>query len=58
MQSKPFEHRLVEDDAGEVKIVVTHPKGPLSVTGEGLRRDDGRTSRAGARAALDASANG
>lgn len=26
---QPFEYELVEDDAGEVKIVVAHPKGPV-----------------------------
>ena len=31
---QPFEHQLVEDDAGEVKIVVTHLKGPVSVMDE------------------------
>ena len=28
---QPFEYELVEDDAGEVKIVVAHPKGPVRV---------------------------
>ena len=27
----PFEYELVEDDAGEVKIVVAHPKGPVRI---------------------------
>ena len=31
---QPFEHELVEDDAGEVKIVVMHPKGPVGVMDE------------------------
>ena len=31
---QPFEHELVEDDAGEVKIVVAHPEGPVSVMDE------------------------
>ena len=31
---QPFEHELVEDDAGEVKIVVAHPKGPVNVMDE------------------------
>ena len=31
---QPFEYELVEDDAGEVKIVVAHPKGPVRVVGE------------------------
>jgi len=30
----PFEYELVEDDAGEVKIVVAHPKEPLKVVDE------------------------
>ena len=36
---QPFEHELVEDDAGEVKIVVLHPKEAVGVMGE----DDVRT---------------
>ena len=35
---QPFEHELVEDDAGEVKIVVAHPKGPVSVMDERYAR--------------------
>ena len=31
---QPFEHELVEDDAAEVKIVVTHPKGQVRVIDE------------------------
>ena len=31
---QPFGHELVEDDAGEVKIVVTHGKGSVGVVGE------------------------
>jgi len=31
---QPFEYALVEDDAGEVKIVVAHPKGPVRVVDE------------------------
>lgn len=31
---QPFEHELVEDDAGEIKIVVAHPKGPVRVGDE------------------------
>ena len=31
---KPFEYELVEDDAGEVKIVVAHRKGPVRVVDE------------------------
>ena len=32
--AQPFECELVEDDAGEVKIVVAHPKGPVRVVDE------------------------
>lgn len=31
---QPFEYELVEDDAGEVKIVVSHPGAPVRVVGE------------------------
>ena len=31
---QPFEYELVEDDAGEVKIVVSHPGAPVRVGGE------------------------
>ncbi len=31
---QPFEYELVEDDAGEVKIVVAHPRGPVEVVDE------------------------
>ena len=31
---QPFEYDLVEDDAGEVKIVVSHPGGPVAVVDE------------------------
>ena len=31
---QPFEHELVEDDAGEIKIVVAHPKGLVRVADE------------------------
>ena len=30
----PFEYELVEDDAGEVKIVVAHPRGPVKAVDE------------------------
>ena len=32
--AQPFEYELVEDDAGEVKIVVSHPGTPVRVVGE------------------------
>ena len=31
---QPFEYELVEDDAGEVKIFVSHPRGPVAVVDE------------------------
>ena len=31
---QPFEYELVEDDAGEVKIVVSHPRGPIGIVSE------------------------
>ena len=31
---QPFEYELVEDDAGEVKIVIAHPRGPVKVVDE------------------------
>ena len=31
---QPFEYELVEDDAGEVKIIVSHPEAPMRVVGE------------------------
>ena len=31
---QPFEYELVEDDVGEVKVVVAHPKGPVRTVDE------------------------